>query len=190
MKLSEKIKQIRKEKGISQRELGRQIGMSGQMISKIEGDSTTPSLETLVKISTALGVKVTDLIPPKKESPSLSIIPKGMAENIVKMMDEEDRRFDKYHDLRNQALIVDIMNQTNQIMDSFHTNPDGWNKHTPLAPDIMAKQFKDIMVSIGLTGVYVINDTAIQEMLYSQEFKSFIELLMLKYDTNSKDSDN
>lgn len=62
MSLHENIKKLRTDKGMSQRELARQINMSGQMISKIEKAETTPSLEAITKIAAALNVEISDLI--------------------------------------------------------------------------------------------------------------------------------
>ena len=45
------------------------------------------------------------------------------------------------------------------------------------------------MTTIGLSGVISMHDKDIKTLLLSDEFKHFIDLLMLKYDT-SKDSDN
>lgn len=46
----------RKKKNMSQRELGRQVGVSGAFISQIENNLNTPSLETLNKIAEVLEV--------------------------------------------------------------------------------------------------------------------------------------
>lgn len=46
----------RKKKNISQRELGRQIGVSGAFISQLENNLNTPSTETLNKIAEVLEV--------------------------------------------------------------------------------------------------------------------------------------
>ncbi len=62
MSLHENIKKSRIAKEISQRELGRRIEMSGQMISKIEKSETTPSIETLTKIAKALDVSIEELL--------------------------------------------------------------------------------------------------------------------------------
>ena len=61
IKIGDTIKKYRKALNISQRELGR-VGISGQMVSKIENNLSQPSIETFNKIATALGVTVNDLI--------------------------------------------------------------------------------------------------------------------------------
>lgn len=60
--IGENVSRFRKEINISQRELGRRAGISGQMVSKIENNLSQPSIETLNKIATALGITVNDLI--------------------------------------------------------------------------------------------------------------------------------
>lgn len=60
--IKENIKEKRERLGISQRELARRIEMSGQMISKIESGSTSPSIETLQLIANALEVSIKDLL--------------------------------------------------------------------------------------------------------------------------------
>lgn len=54
MSLNEKIKIYRQQKKISQRELGRRINKTGQLISSIERGETTPSMDTIKKIANAL----------------------------------------------------------------------------------------------------------------------------------------
>ncbi|MDS1029178.1 helix-turn-helix transcriptional regulator [Bacillota bacterium LX-D] len=63
MLLKENLKRIRKAKKISQQELAELSGLSFSMVSKLEsGEQSNPTLETIEKISFALGVKPSDLI--------------------------------------------------------------------------------------------------------------------------------
>lgn len=62
MTIGEKIREIRKEKGISQKELGTLLGVSQQMIGQYENSSREPKIETLRKIATALEVKLSDFL--------------------------------------------------------------------------------------------------------------------------------
>ena len=61
MPIGEKIKHWRVQKGLSQKELGDQIGMSQQQIGQYETGTRTPKQETLLKIAKALGVHLRDL---------------------------------------------------------------------------------------------------------------------------------
>ncbi|NRT88730.1 helix-turn-helix domain-containing protein [Clostridium beijerinckii] len=60
--IKDNLKIIRKAIGISQRELGRQIKMSGQYIAKIEKGERTPTIDTLSKIAGVLNVELSELL--------------------------------------------------------------------------------------------------------------------------------
>lgn len=61
MELGDKIKFFREKKKISQRELGRRIGKTGQLISLIECGKSSVSLDTLLSIAEELDVSMFDL---------------------------------------------------------------------------------------------------------------------------------
>lgn len=63
MDAAEKIKKIRKEKGITQKELAKRLGWSAAHVSQYETGTRTPKHETLVKIASALGCDIRDLMP-------------------------------------------------------------------------------------------------------------------------------
>ena len=62
MTIGERIKNARKDKGWSQSELGKALGVSQQMIAQFENSRKNPKIETLDKIASALGVSVIDLL--------------------------------------------------------------------------------------------------------------------------------
>jgi transcriptional regulator with XRE-family HTH domain len=49
--LSQKIRQLRQFKGISQVELGNALGVTKQCVSNWENDNIQPSIETLIKLA-------------------------------------------------------------------------------------------------------------------------------------------
>ncbi len=60
--VSENIRRIRQEKGISQDRLSKDADLALNTIVKLENDeSTNPTMDTLEKIAKALGVQVTEL---------------------------------------------------------------------------------------------------------------------------------
>lgn len=66
--LGENIKKIRKEKKITQSELGKMIGVTGAYIQQLEkGVKVNPSLGVLFKLSFALGIDVDSIITPYEE---------------------------------------------------------------------------------------------------------------------------
>src|SRR5574341_735946 len=66
-KLGEKIKTLRTGKGWSLQELAENSGISAAAIHKIESNGITPTITTMMKISDALGKKVSHFIEEKAE---------------------------------------------------------------------------------------------------------------------------
>jgi predicted transcriptional regulator len=56
--LGETIKQIRKERNLTQEELGNLVGVQKSQISKIENSLTDARFDTILKVFKALGVKL------------------------------------------------------------------------------------------------------------------------------------
>ncbi len=62
-KLSKNIKKLRKRKNFSQEKLARMADVANNTIIKIEsGENKNPTLETLQKVSKALGVSIDDIL--------------------------------------------------------------------------------------------------------------------------------
>lgn len=62
MKFGDRLKEIRKKKGLSQKELGQRLGVSQAMIAQYEKGDRNPKLETVKKIAAALEVGTDYLI--------------------------------------------------------------------------------------------------------------------------------
>ena len=60
--LSEAVRAKRKEAGFSQEKLAEKADLSTVFISRIERGIESPSVDNLVKIARALGVRVRDLV--------------------------------------------------------------------------------------------------------------------------------
>jgi transcriptional regulator with XRE-family HTH domain len=62
-RLSRVIKTLRQEKGLSQKALAEQVGVTDAYITMLEtGKRKNPSLDILKKLAKALGVPVTELL--------------------------------------------------------------------------------------------------------------------------------
>lgn len=61
-KIAEKIRRIRKEKGMSQEELALKAGLNRAYVGYIERGERNPSINTLAKIAKALKVKLSTFI--------------------------------------------------------------------------------------------------------------------------------
>lgn len=62
MPLGDRIRQLRKEAGWSQAELGDKIGTDSQRVSRYETGKITPSLDAIVRIAQALNVSIDHLL--------------------------------------------------------------------------------------------------------------------------------
>ena len=61
-KLGQNLKRIRTEKGISQGDIVRTLGMPKSFVSSIENGKTNPTLATIAKLAKAIGVSVGELM--------------------------------------------------------------------------------------------------------------------------------
>lgn len=62
MNVGENIKRFRKEKGLTQKDLGERLNMTQSAIGQFENNTTSPKLETVEKIASALGITPFDLM--------------------------------------------------------------------------------------------------------------------------------
>ena len=87
-----RLRELRTERGISMRALGRLSGLSTNAVSMIERSLTSPSVSTLYKIADALGVPITaffrlesprqDIVFRKSDQRSRVAFPRGMWEGL------------------------------------------------------------------------------------------------------------
>ncbi len=73
--LGAKLRAIRDERGLSQRELAQRSGLSANAISLIERDENSPSVSTLQSLASALNIKMSYFF--EEEQPELG--PVGQA---------------------------------------------------------------------------------------------------------------
>ena len=62
MNIGERIKHIRKESGVTQKQLAEKLGMTQAAIVQFESEKSNPKIDTLKKIANALNVSVTDFL--------------------------------------------------------------------------------------------------------------------------------
>lgn len=62
VKLGRNLKRIRTEKGITQGDIVRTLGVSRSFVSNIENGKTNPTLSTITNLAKALGVSSDELL--------------------------------------------------------------------------------------------------------------------------------
>jgi len=66
--VGKRLRDVRQHLGLTQPELGERAHMAAAEISKIENGRRTPTLETLERLTRALGVTVQDVVTPAPQS--------------------------------------------------------------------------------------------------------------------------
>jgi len=93
MKLSERLKQIRSHKNLSQKEVALTVGIDRAQYSRFESSKAEPSLPTLRKIAQALEIKIADLFS-EDENYDVSSADKSLLEKIkmIENLSDEDQK--------------------------------------------------------------------------------------------------
>jgi len=95
MTVGEKIKQLRKDKGLQQKTVATDVGLDQSNYNKVENGRREPSVEVLQKLSVILGVTVDELLnsEDKKQPTPVTVEDKTVSEKIrlVEQLEEEDK---------------------------------------------------------------------------------------------------
>ena len=75
MNIGERLRALRKEAGLTQKELGERLGVSASMIGQYETNLRKPKYETLERIASVLDVSISEFIDLSDFSPSLNSLP-------------------------------------------------------------------------------------------------------------------
>lgn len=82
-KLGEKIKHLRTRKNMSLKDLSERSGISAAAIHKIESNGIIPTITTMMKISDALGKKVSFFIEEELDNTDVVLVPSNKREPIL-----------------------------------------------------------------------------------------------------------
>ncbi|WP_282804720.1 helix-turn-helix domain-containing protein [Clostridium tetani] len=88
-KLGKNIKNLRKAKGLTQKKLSEELGLSLQSIIKYESGEREPNFETLNKMANIFNVELSILLLDKEESTSTENKIKNECSSIQKKMEDE-----------------------------------------------------------------------------------------------------
>ena len=84
--LGQRIARLRRNKGLTQEELGDKVGVSSQAVSKWETDSSVPDVMLLVKIANLLDISVDELLGNDRIKETPQIVPVSERRPIDKMI--------------------------------------------------------------------------------------------------------
>jgi len=88
MTLGEHMAQLRKRKKLSQNDLGKKVGTSGDIIGRYERNEVKPSIEVAAKIADELGVSLDFLLGKTDVEVDRQLLKRVLE---VQQMEEEDR---------------------------------------------------------------------------------------------------
>lgn len=93
---SENLKKLREEKGISQTELARRVGVNKSLISAFESQNRLPSLHVLSKLSYQFGVSMEFLLGINKNKTvdvsNLSTEQISVVTSVIKQFEKDNNR--------------------------------------------------------------------------------------------------
>lgn len=116
MNIGQKIKEVRKQKSLTQKELGKRAGISQQQIAQYENGKLKPKIETIDKIAVALGVDASDLLGYQtivRNNHVYSGTPYAV-EIFNKIADIADEKTDLLKQTINSS--INLLNQKGQVM--------------------------------------------------------------------------
>ncbi len=92
MKISEKIKKLRQEKGWSQAQLAKKLNILPQHISRYERGIIIPSAETMAKIANAFGISIDYMLNETSENSSEFKLKDKELQRYFEKVDELDEK--------------------------------------------------------------------------------------------------
>jgi transcriptional regulator with XRE-family HTH domain len=92
IRVGEKVKVLREEKGLPLKELADLTGFSTALLSQIENHLVSPSLGTMIKLAKALGVRVGDFLGETEGEP-FAIVRKDERKTVSRFASKEGVRY-------------------------------------------------------------------------------------------------
>ncbi len=120
MTIGENIKKIRKEKGLTQKELGALCGMSESQIRHYELNYKTPRIETIRKIAKALNIYISDIVDGEWHKFSVEEIKEDL-------INDEEKKYYKELDKRKITLIFELLSELFKRNNKYPVNLNDFN---------------------------------------------------------------
>lgn len=97
IKIGKFIAELRKNKNMTQEQLGEKLGVSSKTISKWENGRGMPELSTLKPLSEELGVSINEIL--SGEKIEKEVYQEKLEENIVNTIDYANKKMEKQRNL-------------------------------------------------------------------------------------------
>ncbi len=94
--LGAKIRKLRQRRNLTLREVSELSGLSKSLLSQIENETSAPPISTLIRIATALGVKISDFFREPRDGQRISVVRKASRQTAVKLPHNRPERLG-YH---------------------------------------------------------------------------------------------
>lgn len=141
MTIGERIKEIRKQKRMSQQDLASKLGISYVMISQYERGSRKPKLDMIDRIAVALGVEPTDLIYGKEDNPFKGII--ETKKETGQPQAEQNNTIELYPTAENLQIYPDVFNIViNDVLTCINEKMPTYNIKTTEKSPVDLDKFK------------------------------------------------
>jgi transcriptional regulator with XRE-family HTH domain len=97
IRVGEKVKTLREQKGLSLKDLGDLTGFSTALLSQMENHLVSPSLGTMIKLAKALGVKVGDFLGETEGEP-FAIVRKDERKTVSRFASKEGVKYGYFYE--------------------------------------------------------------------------------------------
>ena len=119
-KIGRFLKELRKEKNLTQEQLAEILNVSGRSVSRWETGNNMPDLSVLVELSEFYNVDIKEIIDGERESENMNIEEKETIEKIVEYAETEKHqkagKLNKYFVLGLTCIVIVLLNRQFEIL--------------------------------------------------------------------------
>ena len=117
--IGQKIKEIRKSKNLSQKQVALEMGIDQAQYSRIESGKVEPTISSLTKVAEAMGIKLSDFFSDDAKSYDVNAYDENLIAKL-KMLDELDET-----ERKSIFSIIDIAVSRKRLMNMLRGVLDG-----------------------------------------------------------------
>jgi transcriptional regulator with XRE-family HTH domain len=117
MTIGQNIKELRKQKGLQQKEVATEVGLTQSNYNKIENDHRQPSIDVLTALARIFDVTVDQLLNPRDKIPQAVTVEDKTTTEKVRMIDQLDD-----DDKQVVYRMIDTMLTKKKFQDFFQQN--------------------------------------------------------------------